>query len=91
MLKAETNVFIQGNILHNGADPRCKFCNICKSQNGELGNGMRGMMGAQRNQGGNAENQGGNAEIRAGMQVREIRVGMHGIRLGMREMGWKCE
>ena len=26
-LKAETNGFIQGNILHNGADPRCKFCN----------------------------------------------------------------
>ena len=40
---------------------------ICKSWNGELRNGMRGMMG-----------------------MRAIRVGMQGMEVGMREMGWEC-
>ena len=40
---------------------------FCKSRNGELGNGMRGMMGTWR--------------INAGM--RRIRVGMRGMGVGM--------
>ena len=51
---------------------------ICKSGNGESGNGMRGMIGMQG--------------IRVGMQgigvgMRGIRVGMQGIRVGMRGIG----
>ena len=46
---------------------------ICKSQNGESGNGMKGMMGM--------------SGIRAGMMgMRGIRVGMQGIRVGMMGM-----
>ena len=43
---------------------------ICKSWNGELGNGMSGMMGTR--------------EIRVG--TWGIKVGMQGIRVGMREI-----
>ena len=51
---------------------------ICKSGNGESGNGMKGMIGMQG--------------IRVGMQgigvgMRGIRVGMQGIRVGMRGIG----
>ena len=46
---------------------------ICKSQNGESGNGMRGMVGMR--------------EIKVGiMGMQGIRVGMWGIRVGMMEM-----
>ena len=49
--------------------------NICKSRNGESGNGMKGMMGMQK--------------IRVGMQrirrgeMQGIMVGMQGIEVGM--------
>ena len=43
------------------------FTSICKSREGDLGNGMRGMMGMQR--------------IRVGM--RGIRVEMWGMEVGM--------
>ena len=70
---------------------------ICKSRNGESGNGMRGwwhgenQVGNAGNQGGSDGNQGGNVGmrgIRVGMMgMRGFRVrmrGMQGIRVGMR-------
>ena len=51
---------------------------ICKSGNGESGNGMRGMIGMQ---GIRVEMQG------IGVGMRGIRVGMQGIRVGMRGIG----
>ena len=58
---------------------------ICKSGNGESGNGMRGMIGMQ---GIRVGMQG----IRVGLQgigvgMWGIRVGMQGIRVGMRGIG----
>ena len=50
---------------------------ICKSRNGESGNGMRGTMGMR---GIRVETRG----IRVG--TRGIKVGMRGIRVGMREI-----
>ena len=57
---------------------------VCKSRNGESGNGMRGMMETWR--------------IRVGtrgirMRTQAIRVGTRGIKVamgGIRESGWEC-
>ena len=69
---------------------------ICKSRNGELGNGMRGMMGTQGIRMGERgirvvtwRSKVGPRGIRAGMWgirvgMRGIRVEMQGIRVGMR-------
>ena len=54
------------------------FVAICKSLNGESGNGMKGMMGIQGTRV-------GIRGIRVGMrEIWRIRVGMMGIRVGMR-------
>ena len=65
---------------------------ICKSRNGELGNGMRGMMGTQGIRVGERgirvvtwRSKVGTREISVGMRgMRGIRVGMRGLRVGMR-------
>ena len=73
--------------------------NICKSRNGESGNGMRGMMGMRKirvgmhriRRGGDAGNHGGNAGNRGGnvLNARKVGngVGMRRIRMGMRGIG----
>ena len=54
---------------------------ICKSQNGESGNEMRGMMGMR-------EMKVGMWGIRVGMMgIRRIREGMWGIGVGIRAIG----
>ena len=64
---------------------------ICKSQNGESGNGMGGMMEMRGIRVGMQEFRVGMRGIRVGMQeikvgMREIRVGMQGIRVGMQRI-----
>ena len=57
---------------------------ICKSQNGESGNGMKGMMGMS----GIRVEMMGMRGIRVGMQgIRVGMMGMRGIRKGMRAIG----
>ena len=52
---------------------------ICKSRNGESGNGMRGMIGTRGIRAGTRGIRVGTRGIKVGM--RGIRVGMQGIRL----------
>ena len=57
---------------------------ICKSQNGESGNGMGGMMEMRGIRVGMRGIRVGMQEFRVGM--RGIRVGMQGIRVGMQRI-----
>ena len=54
---------------------------VCKSWNGESGNGMKGMMGTRGIRV-------GTWGIRVGSQG--IRVGTWGIKVGKQGMGWEC-
>ena len=81
-------LFIKTTLLIIEIDCKTKektfFEAICKSRNGESGNGLRGMMGTQAIKVGTRGIRVGIRGMGMGMRgMRGIRVGMRGIGVGM--------